>query len=125
MRRWPIFSPAEQSMDENHLKTLKILEENPALSQRHLAGKLNLSLGKANYIINALIQKGYIKTKGFKNSNNKRSYTYYLTPEGINKKLELTYQFFRTKSQEFEQLRQEIRALEQDIEASNFPPDQS
>jgi EPS-associated MarR family transcriptional regulator len=110
-------------MDENHLKTLKILEENPALSQRHLARELNLSLGKANYIINALIQKGYLKVKRFKNSNNKRSYIYYLTPEGIKKKFELTYQFFRTKSLEFEQLRQEIRALEQDIKASNFPPE--
>lgn len=110
-------------MDENHLKTLKILEENPDLPQRHLARELNLSLGKANYIINALIQKGYLKAKRFKNSNNKRSYSYYLTSEGIKKKLELTYQFFRMKSQEFEQLRREIQALEQEIKASNFPPD--
>ena len=109
-------------MDENHLKTLKILEENPALSQRHLARELNLSLGKANYIINALIQKGYLKAKRFKNSINKRSYAYYLTPEGIKKKFELTYQFLKTKSLEFEQLRQEIRALEQDIKASKYPP---
>ncbi len=96
-------------MDENHLKTLKIIEENPVLSQRHLARKLNLSLGKANYIINALIQKGYLKAKRFKNSNHKWAYTYYLTPEGIKKKFELTCQFFRTKSLEFEQLRQEIQ----------------
>jgi EPS-associated MarR family transcriptional regulator len=111
-------------MDENHLKTLKILEGNPALSQRHLAQELNLSLGKANYIINALIEKGYVKAKRFKNSNNKRAYTYYLTPEGIKKKIELTYQFFKTKSHEFEQLRQEIRALEQEIKGSNLPPEQ-
>ena len=110
-------------MDENHLKTLKIIEENPVLSQRHLARELNLSLGKANYIINALIQKGYLKAKRFKNSNNKRSYTYYLTSEGIKKKFELTYQFFRTKSKEFEQLREEIKVLEQEIKASNFPPE--
>ncbi len=106
-------------MDENHLKTLKIFEENPSLSQRHLARELNLSLGKANYIINALIQKGYLKANRFKNSNNKRSYAYYLTPEGLKKKFELTYQFFKTKSLEFEQLRQEIQALEQEIKASN------
>ncbi len=111
-------------MDENHLKTLKILEENPSLSQRHLARELNLSLGKANYIINALIQEGYVRAKRFKNSDNKRAYSYYLTPEGMKKKLELTYQFFRTKSKEFQQLRQEIRVLEQDIKASNFPPEQ-
>ncbi len=108
-------------MDENHLKTLKILEENPDLSQRHLARELNLSLGKANYLINALIEKGYLKAKRFKNSNNKQAYTYYLTPEGIKKKLELTYQLFRMKSNEFEQLQREIRVLEQEIKASNFP----
>ena len=110
-------------MDENHLKALKILEENPALSQRHLARELNLSLGKANYIINALIEKGYLKAKRFKNSNNKRAYTYYLTPEGIKKKMDLTYQFFKTKSREFEQLQREIRVLEQEIKTSNFPPE--
>jgi EPS-associated MarR family transcriptional regulator len=112
-------------MDENHLKTLKILEENPVLSQRHLARELNLSLGKANYILNALIQEGYVKANRFKNSDNKRSYAYYLTPEGMKQKFELTYQFFRMKSQEFEQLRQEILVLEQDIKAANFPPEQS
>ena len=108
-------------MDENHLKTLKILEENPALSQRHLARELNLSLGKANFIINALIEKGYLKAKRFKNSNNKRAYTYYLTPEGIKKKIDLTHQFFITKSKEFEQLQREIQVLEKEIKDSNFP----
>jgi EPS-associated MarR family transcriptional regulator len=108
-------------MDENHLKTLKILEENPALSQRHLAQKLNLSLGKANFIINALIQEGYVKAKRFKSSNTKRSYIYYLTPEGIRKKMDLTYQFLKIKSLEFEQLRREIRVLEQDIKTLNYP----
>lgn len=107
-------------MDENHLKTLKILEENPALSQRHLAKELNLSLGKMNYIINALIQKGYIKAIRFKNSQTKRSYAYYLTPEGIKKKVELTYRFFMVKLKEFEELRHEIQTLEQDINASKF-----
>jgi EPS-associated MarR family transcriptional regulator len=108
-------------MDEFHLKTLKILEGNPALSQRHLARELKLSLGKANFIINALIQEGYVKAKRFKNSNTKRAYTYYLTPEGIKKKIDLTYQFLKMKSLEFEQLRQEIQVLEQDIEALNPP----
>jgi EPS-associated MarR family transcriptional regulator len=102
-------------MDEYHLKTLKILEDNPALSQRSLARELKLSLGKANYILNALIQKGYIKVIRFKNSNTKRAYAYYLTPEGIKKKIDLTYKFFKMKSLEFELLKQEIQSLEQDI----------
>jgi EPS-associated MarR family transcriptional regulator len=109
------------SRDEYHLKTLKILSENPSLSQRNLAKELNLSLGKANFIINALIQEGYLKAKRFKNSNTKRAYTYYLTPEGIKKKIDLTYQFFKRKSFEFEQLRQEIQALKQDIQSLNIP----
>jgi EPS-associated MarR family transcriptional regulator len=102
-------------MDEYHLKTLKILEDNPALSQRSLARELKLSLGKANYILNALIQKGYIKVIRFKNSNTKRAYAYYLTSEGIKKKIDLTYKFFKMKSLEFELLKQEIQLLEQDI----------
>ena len=108
-------------MDEYHLKTLKILEDNPALSQRNLARELKLSLGKANFILNALIEKGYIKAKRFKNSTTKRAYAYYLTPEGIKKKVELTYQYFRIKSLEFESLKQEIQALEQDIQILSRP----
>jgi EPS-associated MarR family transcriptional regulator len=108
-------------MDEYHLKTLKILEENPVLSQRHLARELKLSLGKANFIINALIREGYVKARRFKHSNTKRAYTYYLTPEGIKKKIDLTYQFLKRKSLEFEHLRQEIQALEQDIKTLNRP----
>jgi EPS-associated MarR family transcriptional regulator len=110
-------------MDENYLNILRTLTSNSNISQRKIARELNLSLGKANYIINALIEKGYVKVRRFKNSNNKRAYTYYLTADGIKKKIELTYQFFKTKSKEFEQLRQEILALEQDIKASNLPPD--
>ena len=108
-------------MDEYHLKALKILEENPAVSQRHLAKELNLSLGKANFIINALIQEGYLKAKRFKNSTTKRAYIYYLTPEGFKKKIDLTYQFLKMKSLEFEQLRREIQTLEQEIKDLNIP----
>lgn len=98
-------------MDEFYLKTLRILTDNSNLSQREIAKELNLSLGKANYIIKALIEKGYIKVGRFKNSNHKLSYFYLLTPEGIKKKAELTYQFFKIKSQEYESLKEEIMKL--------------
>jgi EPS-associated MarR family transcriptional regulator len=98
-------------MDENYLKILRILNSNSNLSQREIAKELNLSLGKANFIINALIEKGYIKVGRFKNSNHKLSYIYLLTPEGIKKKFELTHQFFKIKSQEYESLKEEILKL--------------
>ncbi len=108
-------------MDENYLKTLRVLEETPSLSQRMLAERLKLSLGKANYLLNALISQGLVKAVHFKNSANKRSYIYYLTPEGMQRKLELTYQFIQLKSREYEHLQQEIETLKLEIENSQQP----
>lgn len=99
-------------MDEHYLKVLRILNDNSNLSQREMAKELNLSLGKANYIINSLIEKGYVKVKRFKNSKKKLSYFYMLTPDGIKKKFELTHHFFKIKAQEYESLKEEIRKLE-------------
>ncbi len=105
-------------MDENYLKTLRVLEETPSLSQRMLAERLKLSLGKANYLLNALISQGLVKAVHFKNSANKRSYIYHLTPEGMQRKLELTYQFIQLKSKEYEHLQKEIETLKLEIEKS-------
>jgi len=102
-------------MDENYLKTLRVLEETPSLSQRMLAERLKLSLGKANYLLNALINQGLVKAVHFKNSANKRSYQYNLTPEGMQRKLELTYRFIQLKSREYEHLQQEIETLKHEI----------
>ena len=73
-------------MDEYHLKLLKELSKDSTLSQRDLSNKLGLSLGKVNYVLNALLDKGLLKTKRFKNSRNKRAYMYILTAEGIDRK---------------------------------------
>lgn len=108
-------------MDENYLKTLRVLEETPSLSQRMLAERLKLSLGKANYLLNALINQGLVKAVHFKNSANKRSYMYHLTSEGIQRKLELTYLFIQLKSREYEHLQQEIETLKLEIEHSRQP----
>jgi EPS-associated MarR family transcriptional regulator len=108
-------------MDENYLKTLRVLEETPSLSQRVLAERLKLSLGKANYLLNALINQGLVKAVHFKNSANKRSYMYHLTPEGMQRKLELTYQFIQLKSREYEHLQQEIETLKLEIENTRQP----
>lgn len=99
-------------MDENYLKILRILADNSNLSQREMAKELNLSLGKANYIIKSLVRKGYISVKRLKNSKSKLSYYYILTPDGVKKKFELTQQIFKIKSQEYQILKEEIRKLE-------------
>jgi EPS-associated MarR family transcriptional regulator len=102
-------------MDENYLKTLRILEVEPSLSQRVLAQRLNLSLGKANYLLNTMIDEGFVRTVRFKNSSNKRAYMYYLTPQGIRQKMELTLKFLHVKSQEFEVLQREIEQLKKEV----------
>ncbi len=102
-------------MTEFHLKILRILSKNSLLSQRDIARKLDFSLGKVNYVLNELMRKGHIKMKRFKNSHKKHSYMYILTPDGLKRKMELTYSFLQLKSQEYEVIKQEIKELEQEI----------
>ena len=95
----------------NHEKILSIikeLEQNPAITQRDLALKLKISLGKINYFLNALIDKGIIEAKNFKNAKNKLSYMYLLTPQGIRIKFQLIQQFLDWKTREYENLKQEM-----------------
>ncbi|MDH4200430.1 MAG: MarR family EPS-associated transcriptional regulator [Spirochaetia bacterium] len=98
--------------EEIHYKILKALGENPELSQRELAGKMNLSLGKVNFCLNALMAKGWIKVQNFKNSKNKLAYLYNLTPSGIEEKAKLTKNFLHKKMQEYDMLSQEIAQLQ-------------
>lgn len=93
---------------EKILSLIKELEQNPSLTQRELAQKVKVSLGKINYFINALIDKGIIEAKNFKNSKNKLGYMYMLTPEGLRIKLLLVQQFFEWKTREYERLKEEL-----------------
>jgi EPS-associated MarR family transcriptional regulator len=97
--------------DEYRSKILRILEEDPAISQRDLARQLGVSLGKANYCLQALIEKGWIKANNFKNSNNKKAYMYLLTRRGIAEKARVTTRFLERKVAEFEALQREIEIL--------------
>ncbi len=103
-------------MNEHHLKLLKELSINNTLSQRDLSARLGLSLGKVNYILKALLDKGLLKAEKFKNSKNKLAYMYHLTPEGIRKKADLTYVFFIKKMDEYDSLRMEIEELKADLD---------
>jgi EPS-associated MarR family transcriptional regulator len=104
-------------LDETtHYGLLKTLEENPGLSQRDLAKKLGVSLGKVNFCLNALVQKGSVKINNFRNSKNKLSYAYLLTPQGLESRARMTVQFLKYKVQEYERLRAEIEELQHEAE---------
>jgi EPS-associated MarR family transcriptional regulator len=96
---------------EAHLKVLRCIEDNPEISQRQIADALGISLGKTNYCVRALLEKGWIKARNFKNSKNKVAYAYILTPQGIEQKTQLAYQFLKRKQIEFEALKREIDLL--------------
>ena len=106
-----------QPHQEIHLKVLRHLENDPEITQRELAKKLGISLGKANYCLKALIDKGLIKAGNFKNSNNKSAYIYLLTPKGIEEKSRITIHFLKRKIDEYEKLRTEIDELKQEIQS--------
>ena len=102
--------------DEYRSKILRILEEEPEISQRELARELGISLGKANYCLQALIEKGWIKANNFKNNNNKKAYMYLLTRRGIVEKARVTARFLERKMSEYEALQREIAMLKQEIQ---------
>ncbi|MBT8063021.1 MAG: MarR family EPS-associated transcriptional regulator [Xanthomonadales bacterium] len=103
-------------MDQDtNLKLLRYLEAHPQVSQRELAEHLGVSLGKANYCLKALIDKGMVKARNFKNSDNKRSYLYLLTPKGIERKASITVSFLQRKMEEYEHLKHEIAQLQQEV----------
>jgi len=100
---------------EDVLRVLQALKKNPEMTQRDLARMVGISLGKANFILKALIQKGLVKTHNFKNSSNKKAYLYVLTPWGIEEKARITYRFLKRKMQEYEQLEEQIRVLRREV----------
>lgn len=104
-------------LGEFHYKLLKVLQENPDLSQRELANKIGVSLGKTNYCLQALIGKGLVKAARFHNSTNKVAYAYLLTPRGIEEKMQATAYFLKRKVVEYEALEKEIEQLRNEIKS--------
>lgn len=109
-------TPNAAVQEESHLKVLRLLEQNPNLSQRELAEALGISVGKTNYCIKALVDKGLVKINNFRNNKNKKVYAYLLTPAGITQRTELTIQFLHRKLQEYEALQTEIVSLQQELQ---------
>lgn len=102
--------------DTTSYSLLKTLENNPGLSQRDLAKRLGISLGKVNFCLNALIEKGCLKVNNFRNSDNKLAYAYLLTTKGVEQKARMTVEFLQIKVHEYERLRSEIEELKLEAE---------
>ena len=100
---------------EDHFKLLRKLNENPSSSQRKMADDLGFSLGKLNYCLNELKNKGFVKVKNFKKSKRKLSYLYMLTPSGFTMKKNLTLDFMKKKITEYEELKKEIKNIKKDF----------
>ena len=101
--------------EELELRTLKLLTENPHLTQRELASQLGISLGKAHYVLKALVNVGWIKLGNFRRSDNKVGYAYLLTPQGLVEKSAITRRFLLRKQGEYVQLRTEIEMLQREV----------
>ena len=106
------------SKKQNQYQILKSLGQDSHTTQRQLSNDLGVSLGKVNYCIKSLIEKGLIKVNNFRNNKNKIQYSYLLTPKGVEEKAKLTLDFIRIKTQEYDALKQEIVSLKQ--EAKNL-----
>ena len=104
-------NPKLTSQDEIQLKVLRMLHEQPDLSQRNLAKELGVSLGGINYCFKALVEKGWIKLENFSASKHKLGYIYVLTPSGLKSKSLLTMDFLKKKLLEYEQLSNEINVF--------------
>ena len=101
--------------DETRYRLLKLLESKPELSQRELASEMGVSLGKVNYCLRAVMERGWVKVRNFTSNPNKRVYAYYLTPKGIEEKVQVTARFLKRKINEYEELEQEIARLRSEM----------
>jgi EPS-associated MarR family transcriptional regulator len=102
--------------DETRYRILKILEANPDASQRDMARELGISLGRVNFCLKALVEKGLVKVNNFKQNPSKRAYLYYLTPKGMDEKARVTLRFLKSKLDEYEAIKVQIEELRRDAD---------
>ena len=105
--------------EEISYKVIKLIEKDPEISQRELSKQLGVSLGKVNYCLRALIDKGWVKARNFKNSQNKLAYRYMLTPHGVQQKAIVAASFLQRKLVEYERLQCEIESLRTEVARSS------
>ena len=100
---------------ELEYRLLKLLEQQPDMTQRQIAKELNVSLGKTHYLVKSLIDVGWVKLENFQRSDNKWGYAYLLTPIGIVEKAAITVRFLARKQWEYTQLQKEIDQLQEEV----------
>ena len=101
--------------EDTHFRIMRILQDNPDLTQRELADKHGMSVGGLNYCLNAVIDKGFVKMQNFHSSKNKFKFVDLLTPQGILEKVALTSRFLKRKMEEYDALKVEIEALKAEV----------
>ena len=101
---------------EIHYKLLTLLASEENLSQREMAGRMGISLGKTNYVLTELANKGIIKIKRFKSAPNKIPYSYILTPQGLEEKAKITLNFLKRKLSEYEEIKRQIKEIVKEVE---------
>ena len=104
-----------EQQEDVRLRIMRLISENPELSTRQIAAEVGVSNGSAYYVLTALVQKGFVKLENFRQNPRKGQYAYLLTPRGIREKSVLTHRFIDRKKQEYERLRAEIEALEDEV----------
>ena len=111
-----MISRRSQLQEDTYFRILRMLQDNPDMTQREIAQKLGISTSGLNYCLKALIDKGLVKVHNFRQSKNKFGYIYVLTPQGLAEKAQLTGRFLKRKMQEYENLRVEIETLLSDVQ---------
>lgn len=107
------------SDNEIRLKLLKLLENEPELTQRAMNERMGVSLGKINYCISALVEKGLIRVERFKKHKQKSAYIYRLTPKGLEELASLTLSFLKMRLKDYDLIKQEIKILSEQIKKLN------
>ena len=98
----------------------KLLGDDPNLTQRQMAEKMGISLGKFNYCLKELVTKGFVKINRFKSSQNKAAYMYLLTPRGLEEKTKITVRFLKRKIREFDEIKMQIKEIAHDAESEEL-----
>ena len=112
-------STRDQRKQETNLKVMQLVDSDPSVSTREIAQRVGISNGAAYYCVTALIEKGFVKLKNFTQSKTKANYIYELTPRGIRAKAALTVQFLELKKDEYNDLKAEIKRLENELGLDN------
>lgn len=105
--------------EDTYFRVMRLLEEQPDLTQRELAEQLGVSVSGVNYCLKALMEKGWLKMNNFAHSKNKFGYVYVLTPQGLAEKAALTVRFLKRKMEEYEALKQEVESLKAELNREN------